>query len=86
MAAARRFRIFQWIEEILEEQKKHSNISGEGFTVRIIGDCSGSGMFRSAQKVFDEMPDLKCDRAVLSFHAILSACGIGRILISLGCC
>ncbi|PKI67007.1 hypothetical protein CRG98_012545 [Punica granatum] len=60
--------------EILEEQKKYRDISKEGFAVRIISLYGKSGMFENAQKLFDEMPDLKCDQTVLSFNGILSAC------------
>lgn len=31
-------------------------------------------MFEQAHKVFDEMPELKCDRTVKSFNALLGAC------------
>lgn len=71
LAAAKQF---QLIEEILEEQKKYRDISKEGFAVRIISLYGKVGMFDNAQKMFDEMPDLKCPRTVLSFNAILSAC------------
>ncbi|KAK9267497.1 hypothetical protein L1049_009925 [Liquidambar formosana] len=71
LASAKRFR---WIEEILEDQKKYKDISKEGFAVRLISLYGKSGMFDHAHKVFDEMPDLKCDRTVLSFNALLGAC------------
>ncbi|GFZ03162.1 tetratricopeptide repeat (TPR)-like superfamily protein [Actinidia rufa] len=65
---------FGWIEEILEDQKKYANMSKEGFNVRLITLYGKSGMFDHASKVFDEMPDYKCDRTVLSFNALLGAC------------
>ncbi|KAL6990865.1 hypothetical protein U1Q18_008988 [Sarracenia purpurea var. burkii] len=71
LASAKRFR---WIEEILEDQKKYSDISKEGFAVRLISLYGKSGMFEQASKVFDEMPDYKCDRTVKSFNALLGAC------------
>lgn len=71
LAAAKRFR---WIEEILEEQKKYKDISKEGFSVRLISLYGKSGMFHHAFKVFDEMPNQKCERSVLSFNALLGAC------------
>ncbi|CBI41008.3 unnamed protein product, partial [Vitis vinifera] len=71
LASAKRFR---WIEEILEEQKKYKDISREGFAVRLISLYGKSGMFDHAFKVFDEMPDQKCERSVLSFNALLGAC------------
>ncbi|XP_057499652.1 pentatricopeptide repeat-containing protein At3g13160, mitochondrial-like [Actinidia eriantha] len=71
LASAKRFR---WIEEILEDQKKYANMSKEGFNVRLISLYGKSGMFDHASKVFDKMPDYKCDRTVLSFNALLGAC------------
>ncbi|KAK6917404.1 Pentatricopeptide repeat [Dillenia turbinata] len=65
---------FQWIEEILEHQKTFKDISKEGFTVRLISLYGKSGMFEHAVKVFDEMPDLKCERSIKSFNALLGAC------------
>lgn len=65
---------FDWIEEILEDQKKYKDISKEGFVVRLISLYGKSGMFDHAHKMFDEMPDLKCKRTVLSFNALLKAC------------
>lgn len=71
LASAKRFK---WIEEILEEQKKYSNVSKEGFAVRLISLYGKSGMFDNALKTFNEMPQLNCDRTVLSFNALLGAC------------
>ncbi|XAR53724.1 hypothetical protein NMG60_11022380 [Bertholletia excelsa] len=65
---------FSSIEEILEEQKKYKDISDEGFTVRLITLYGKSGMFDHASKVFDEMPQYKCDRTVKSLNALLGAC------------
>ncbi|XP_059623743.1 small ribosomal subunit protein mS78 (rPPR3a)-like [Cornus florida] len=65
---------FILIEEILEDQKKYSNISREEFNGRLISLYGKSGMFDHASKVFDEMPDHKCDRTVRSFNALLGAC------------
>ncbi|KAK2978964.1 hypothetical protein RJ640_017528 [Escallonia rubra] len=71
LAAAKKFR---WIEEILEDQKKYDDISDEGFAVRLIALYGKSGMFDHAAKLFDELPDRKCDRTVKSLNALLSAC------------
>lgn len=71
LASARRF---DMIEEILEEQKKYGDISKEGFAVRLISLYGKSGMFENAQKLFDEMPELTCERTVLSLNAHLGAC------------
>ncbi|XP_052200991.1 pentatricopeptide repeat-containing protein At3g13160, mitochondrial-like [Diospyros lotus] len=71
LASAKRFR---WIEEILEDQKKYRDISREGFAVRLISLYGKSGMFDQASKVFDEMPEHKCDQTVKSFNALLGAC------------
>ncbi|KAE8686258.1 hypothetical protein F3Y22_tig00111070pilonHSYRG00056 [Hibiscus syriacus] len=61
---------FQWIEEILEDQKKYQDISKEGFAARLIRLYGRSGMFEQAYKVFDEMPN----RGLLSFNALMGAC------------
>ncbi|CAK9135460.1 unnamed protein product [Ilex paraguariensis] len=72
LANAKRFR---WIEEILEHQKNYKkDISKEGFAVRLISLYGKSGMFDNACKVFDEMPELQCDRTVKSLNALLGAC------------
>ncbi|CAN8259529.1 unnamed protein product [Cochlearia groenlandica] len=71
LVAARRL---ECVEEILEEQKKYSNMSKEGFVARIINLYGRAGMFENAQKVFDEMPERNCKRTVLSFNALLNAC------------
>ncbi|KAK8517363.1 hypothetical protein V6N12_032555 [Hibiscus sabdariffa] len=61
---------FQWIEEILEYQKKYEDISKEGFAARLIRLYGRSGMFEHAYKVFDEMPN----RGLMSFNALMGAC------------
>ncbi|KAJ4826033.1 hypothetical protein Tsubulata_046368, partial [Turnera subulata] len=66
-------RRFSDIEEILEEQKKYSDISKEGFNVRLISLYGQSGMFHNALKVFEEMPQRNCKRTALSFNALLGA-------------
>ncbi|KVH89595.1 pentatricopeptide repeat-containing protein At1g55890, mitochondrial [Cynara cardunculus var. scolymus] len=65
---------FNWIEEILEDQKQYDEISKEGFAVRLISLYGKSGMFDHAFKVFDEMPERKCPQTVKSFNALLGAC------------
>ncbi|XP_062162286.1 small ribosomal subunit protein mS78 (rPPR3a)-like [Alnus glutinosa] len=71
LASAKRY---NWIEEILEDQKKYKDISKEGFSARLIYLYGKSGMFEHAQKVFDEMPDRNCERTALSLGALLGAC------------
>lgn len=71
LAAVKRF---DWIEELLEEKKKHDDISRESYAVKIIALYGRSGMFQQASKVFDELPELKCERTVFSFNALLGAC------------
>lgn len=63
-----------WVEEILEHQKKYKDISKEGFSVRLISLYGKSGMFEHAKKVFDEMRDRNCEQTVLSLNALLGAC------------
>ncbi|CAK9135459.1 unnamed protein product [Ilex paraguariensis] len=65
---------FSLISDILEHQKQYSDITDERFIVRLISLYGKSGMFDQAQNLFDEMPQLKCDRTVMSFNALLAAC------------
>ncbi|CAN1198599.1 Pentatricopeptide repeat-containing protein At3g13160, mitochondrial [Linum perenne] len=65
---------FNWIEEILEDQKRFKDMSKEGFNARLINLYGKAGMFGKAREVFDEMPSRGCDRTTLSFNALLSAC------------
>jgi pentatricopeptide repeat protein len=62
---------YNWIEEILEDQKNYKDISKEGFSVRLMHLYGKEGMFEHAQKVFDEMPDRNCERTGLSLGALL---------------
>lgn len=71
LARAKRF---LFIQEIIEHQKQYNDITNEGFAVRLISLYGQSGMFENALKMFDELPDLKCGRTVMSFNALLSAC------------
>ncbi|CAI9087698.1 OLC1v1021840C1 [Oldenlandia corymbosa var. corymbosa] len=76
LASAKRF---NWIEDILEYQKQFTHdLSKEGFAVRLISLYGDSRMFDNAQKVFDEMPELNCERTVLSVNALLGACVSSR--------
>ncbi|XP_047317288.1 pentatricopeptide repeat-containing protein At1g55890, mitochondrial-like [Impatiens glandulifera] len=65
---------FSYIEDILEHQKKYPDITTEGFVIRLISLYGKSGMFDNARKLFDEMPELGCQRTVWSFNALLDAC------------
>ncbi|OMO64976.1 hypothetical protein COLO4_31673 [Corchorus olitorius] len=64
---------FSLIDDILQHQKKYQEISQEHFVIRLIKLYGSAGMVGHARKLFDEMPELKCDRTVLSFNALLSA-------------
>ncbi|XP_010501214.1 PREDICTED: pentatricopeptide repeat-containing protein At1g55890, mitochondrial-like [Camelina sativa] len=75
LVAAKRL---NYVEEILEEQKKYRDMSKEGFAARIISLYGKAGLFEKAQKVFDEMPERNCKRSVLSFNALLSAYGLSK--------
>ncbi|EXB75243.1 hypothetical protein L484_026025 [Morus notabilis] len=70
LAAANKFSM---IEDILEHQKKYDDIRREGFSIRLIGLYGEAGMFDHAHKVFDELPELNCDRTVKSLNALLKA-------------
>ncbi|CAN0852558.1 Pentatricopeptide repeat-containing protein At3g13160, mitochondrial [Linum grandiflorum] len=65
---------FNWVQEILEDQKQYSDMSKEGFNARLITLYGRAGMFPKARQVFDEMPGRDCERTALSFNALLSAC------------
>ncbi|KAJ0787852.1 putative tetratricopeptide-like helical domain superfamily [Helianthus annuus] len=64
----------KWVEEILEDQKQYNEISKEGFAARLISLYGKAAMFDHASKVFDEMPERKCEQTVMSFNALLGAC------------
>ncbi|OMP04344.1 hypothetical protein CCACVL1_02167 [Corchorus capsularis] len=66
LAAARHF---QWIEEILEQQKEYDNFSKESFGARLIRLYGKSFMYDHAYKVFDEMPN----KGLLAFNALIAA-------------
>ncbi|XP_014507966.1 pentatricopeptide repeat-containing protein At1g55890, mitochondrial-like [Vigna radiata var. radiata] len=70
LARAKRFRE---IRDILEHQKQYFDIYNEDFSVRLIFLYGKSGMAKHARMVFDEMPQRKCNRTVLSFNALLDA-------------
>ncbi|XP_009602451.1 pentatricopeptide repeat-containing protein At3g13150-like [Nicotiana tomentosiformis] len=65
---------FSGIQDIFEHQKVYPEIKSERFVVRFISLYGKAGMFEHAQKLFDEMPDLDCERTVMSFNALLGAC------------
>ncbi|XP_043724529.1 pentatricopeptide repeat-containing protein At1g55890, mitochondrial-like [Telopea speciosissima] len=71
LALAKRF---SCIEEILEDQKRYDDICSEGFAIRLISLYGKSGMFNQASQTFDQLPELKCQRTVKSFNALLTAC------------
>ncbi|KAI9105149.1 hypothetical protein K1719_022678 [Acacia pycnantha] len=64
---------FKWVEEILEDQKKYSDIQKEGFSSRLISLYGNAGLCENAHKMFDELPERNCTRTVLSFNALLAA-------------
>lgn len=71
LAGARKF---NYVEDILEDQKQYKDISKEGFNAHLISLYGSAGMFDNARKVFDEMLERKCAQTVLSFNALLGAC------------
>ncbi|KAK2990973.1 hypothetical protein RJ640_005455 [Escallonia rubra] len=70
LAAARKF---SCVEDILEHQKKFDDFADERFAVRLISLYGKAGMLDHARKLFDEMPQLNCERTVMSFNALLAA-------------
>jgi len=71
LAAARKF---NYVEEILEDQKQYKDIYKEGFNAPLISLYGVAGMFDNARKVFDEMLERRCAQTVVSFNALLGAC------------
>ncbi|KAG7033918.1 Pentatricopeptide repeat-containing protein, mitochondrial, partial [Cucurbita argyrosperma subsp. argyrosperma] len=65
---------FSMIEDIIEAQKKYEDITDEGFAIRLIMLYGKAGMFTHARKLFDELPELNCERTVKSFNALLASC------------
>ncbi|XP_059298924.1 pentatricopeptide repeat-containing protein At3g13150-like [Lycium ferocissimum] len=65
---------FSAIEDVIQHQKIYPEIKNERFVVRFISLYGKAGMFEHAQKLFDEMPQLNCERTVMSFNALLAAC------------
>ncbi|XP_038882216.1 pentatricopeptide repeat-containing protein At1g55890, mitochondrial-like [Benincasa hispida] len=65
---------YSMIEEIIEAQKKYEDIKDEGFAMRLIMLYGKAGMFSYARKLFDELPELNCERTVKSFNALLASC------------
>ncbi|KGN49161.1 hypothetical protein Csa_004308 [Cucumis sativus] len=65
---------FSMIEDIIEAQKKYEEIKEEGFAIRLIKLYGKAGMFSHARKLFDELPELNCERTVKSFNALLTSC------------
>ncbi|XXG71241.1 hypothetical protein AAC387_Pa07g0539 [Persea americana] len=70
LASAERFNS---VQDILEHQKQFSDISKEGFSIRLISLYGKANMFDHARKLFDELPQLNCPRTVKSFNALLTA-------------
>ncbi|PSS10330.1 Pentatricopeptide repeat-containing protein [Actinidia chinensis var. chinensis] len=81
LAAAQKF---SDVEHIIEHQKNYTDITSEGFVVRLIGLYGKAGMVDHAHKLFDEMPQLNCERTVMSFNALLSACVNSREFDKMG--
>ncbi|KAG6594645.1 Pentatricopeptide repeat-containing protein, partial [Cucurbita argyrosperma subsp. sororia] len=65
---------FSMIEDLIEAQKKYDDITDEGFAIRLIMLYGKAGMFSHARKLFDELPELNCERTVKSFNALLASC------------
>lgn len=64
---------FNLVEEILQDQKKYSDIEKEGFSARLITLFGKAGLCENAHKMFDELPDRNCERTVISLNALLTA-------------
>lgn len=65
---------FSGIEEIIEHQKHYVDIRDEYFVNGLILLYGSAKMYDHARKLFDEMPQLNCQRSVFSFNALLESC------------
>nr|XP_016447583.1 PREDICTED: pentatricopeptide repeat-containing protein At1g55890, mitochondrial-like [Nicotiana tabacum] len=65
---------FSGIEEIIEHQKHYPDIRHEPFVRLLILLYGKARMFDHARKLFDEMPQLNCQRSVFTFNALLESC------------
>ncbi|KAJ0974811.1 hypothetical protein J5N97_016776 [Dioscorea zingiberensis] len=63
------------VEDILESQKVYSDITREGFAIRLISLYALVGMLSHAAATFDQLPSRQLPpRTVSSFNALLTAC------------
>ncbi|KAH0659870.1 hypothetical protein KY289_028618 [Solanum tuberosum] len=62
------------IEEIIEHQKQYPDIRDESFVGCFILLYGNAKMYDHACKLFDEMPQLDCQRTVYSFNVLLESC------------
>lgn len=75
LAGAKRF---DYIEQLLEQQKKLPQSRREGFVVRIITLYGNAGMIQHALNTFYQMGDFRCVRTVKSFNATLNVLAKSR--------
>ncbi|CAK8535682.1 unnamed protein product [Lathyrus sativus] len=75
LAGAKRF---DYIEQLLEQQKTLPQSRREGFVVRIIALYGKAGMITHALDTFNQMHSFKCRRTVKSFNAILNVLASSR--------
>ncbi|XP_004486679.1 pentatricopeptide repeat-containing protein At1g80150, mitochondrial [Cicer arietinum] len=68
LAGAKRF---DYIEQLLEQQKTLPQSRREGFVVRIIALYGNAGMTKHALETFYQMHSFKCNRTVKSFNITL---------------
>ncbi|XP_056686492.1 pentatricopeptide repeat-containing protein At1g55890, mitochondrial-like [Spinacia oleracea] len=70
LAVAKRYNL---IESIIDKHKHFEEISREGYALRLVTLYGKAGMFDHARKLFDELPELGCERTVKSLNVLLKA-------------
>ncbi|KAH0750195.1 hypothetical protein KY290_029427 [Solanum tuberosum] len=65
---------FSGIEEIIEHPKQYPDIRDDSFVGCFILPYGNAKMYDHARKLFDEMPQLDCQRTVYSFNVLLESC------------
>lgn len=72
--ALRKLHTYSGIEEIIEHKKCYPDIRDDSFVAGFMLLYGSAKMYDHARKLFDEMPQLDCQRSFFSFNALLDPC------------
>ncbi|XP_055831115.1 pentatricopeptide repeat-containing protein At1g55890, mitochondrial-like [Solanum dulcamara] len=72
--ALRKSHTYSGIEEIIEHEKRYPDIRDDSFVAGFMFLYGSAKMYDHARKLFDEMPQLDCQRSFFSFNALLDRC------------